>query len=79
MLSCGNIGRMPEKNDGFLVNDVTGRLERAALKDFRDGQLIRYSSDMLPVSNGEGLDRGVNGGRKGSLVYFKVYIIVYMQ
>ncbi len=33
MLNRGNIGRMPEKNDGFLVNDVTGAFEGAGMKD----------------------------------------------
>ena len=54
-------------------------MEGAALKDFRDGQSIRYPSDMLPVSNGERLDRDVNGGQKGCMIYFKVYIIMYAQ
>ena len=49
------------------------------MKDFRDGQSIRYPSDMLPVSNGERLDRDVNGGQKGCMIYFKVYIIMYAQ
>ena len=35
MLSCGNIGGMPEKNDGFLVNDVMRAFGDSAIKDFR--------------------------------------------
>lgn len=57
---------MPEKNDGFLVNDVMRAFGGSGFEGFRDGQSIRYPSDMLPVSNGERLDRDVNAGQRGA-------------
>ncbi len=35
MLNWGNIGRMPEKNDGFLVNDVMRVFGESGFEEFQ--------------------------------------------